>query len=508
MFWPTRQIGWQTDYIVKMFLMGNAMLAADLGTGKSVMALGVAGLCFEEGAIDHVLVVAEPNKIDKTEWPADFARFTRIEAAKYHGPKRKDLLSRLPQALITTYETARDDLAVFPPKGSRSRTLRPGPLMEALRGKRILVVYDEITKLGRRSSNLYKAHYWMMGQLRKVAQVRAIGLSATPMDTDLENIYNEMRLIIPGMPTVKEFEDNVIKSRDDYGRPSYKPGGREWLRARVEPWILRMRKSDPRVRDSFPEKTEEFRRVRMHPDQFRIYRQLEDLAWDPETRDRVEVPGLDVLLKQLAGDPWAVLEAARTGDSAFARMVAEELGADLRKCSSAKAEELASICDLVMSSGGKVAVFSFFTTVLAALKERLEGRPVYEYHGGLTSAQREHQKELFRVHPGGAILLLSDAGARGINMPWLDYIIEYEVARTHATREQRFGRGHRLGKVNPLTCITLVLESSIEGASAIPTLMRRNADQDFILGDADAEDYVTVEDRRAMFAQARPRKAG
>lgn len=510
MFWPSRQIGWQTDYIARMYLMESAMLAADMGTGKSVMTLGVAGLCFEQQVIDHVLIICELNKLAADEWPADFRRFTRIEAAVYHGPRRKKLLESLPQAILTTYHTLRDDIAVFPPKGSRSRALAPGPLMDALRGKRILVVYDEITNLGRRSSNLYKAHHWMLTQLRKHGSIRALGLSATPMDTDLENIFNEMRLLVPeSMPAVHEFEERVIRSRHPlYRTPSYRADGKEWFRSRCEPWILRKRKSDPDVRDSFPPLEEKFVRIRMHADQFRLYKLLEDLAWDQDTHEHREVPGLSVLLRQLAGDPWAVLEAARTGDSALTAMVADEMGAELEKCSSAKAEELISLADLVMSSGGKLLVFSFFTTVLAALTRRLGDRPVYQYHGGLTTAEREHQKMLFKAHDGGAILLASDAGARGINLPEIDYCAEYEAARTFALRQQRSGRGHRLGKQNPLTFLTLILESSIEGTNSIRSLLARNADQDFILGDEDAEGYTTAADRRELFAQARPRKAG
>ncbi len=512
MFWPARQIGWQTDYIAQMYLMGSAMLAADMGTGKSVMALGVAGLAFEQGIIDHVLVVCEPNKLGASEWPADFARFTRISAAVYHGPKRKKMLGDLPQAIITTYETCRDDIARFPPKGSRSRTLAPGPLMEALHGKRVLVIYDEITKLGRRTSNLYKAHNWMLQQLRKItAATRVLGLSATPMDTDLENVFNEMRLVVPWvMPTVAEFERRVVKSRHPvYGTPHYREEGKEWFRSLCEPWILRKRKSDPDVRDSFPPLEESFRRIRMHADQYKIYKTLADLAWDQKTHEHREVPGLNVLLRQLAGDPWAVLEAGRAGDSELARMVCEEMGAELEKCSSAKAEELAVLADLVMSSGGKLVVFTFFgQTVLPALQRRLGSRPVYLYHGGMTEAQREHQKLLFKAHQGGAILLASDAAARGINLPWISYVVEYELARTHSLRQQRAGRGHRLGKEDPLTLISFVLDSSIEGTNSVRSLMSRNEDQDFILGDIGADGYTTAADRREMFAAARPSKAG
>lgn len=509
MFWPAWQIPFQTEYIARMFLMRTAMLAADMGTGKSVVALGVAGLCFEQQVIDHVLIVCEPNKL--AEWPADVARFTRLSAAVYHGPKRKKILGALPQVLITTYETCRDDVVVFPPKDSKSRTLSPGPLMDVLAGKRVLVIYDEITKLGRRSSKLYKAHFWMLGQLRKGSDgTRAIGMSGTPMETDLENIYNEMRVLIPQMPLVKTFEANVIRSRHpQYGTPTYTRNGREWLRRYTGPWILRKRKSDPDVRDMFPPLTEEFRRIRMHPDQYRIYGLLEDLAWDPKTKEHRVVPGLNALLRQLAGDPWAVLEAGRAGNSALAVMVAQEMRDELQACSSAKAEELISMADQILAAGHKIMVFTFYgQTVLPAVVRRLGDRPVFTYHGGQTAAEREHQKTLFRYCEGGAILFSSDAGARGINMPELGYIAEFEAARTHATRQQRAGRGHRLGKQDPLSFITLVLDSTIEGASSIRTLMQRNSDQDYILGDDQAEGYMTADDRRELFAQARPRKAG
>lgn len=508
LFWTPRQIPWQTDYISRMTAMGSAMLAADLGTGKTVMSLGVAGLCLEFGLIDGVLVVCERNKL--TEWLADFGKFTRIQAGLYHGPKRKKLLEDLPPAVITTYETCRDDIAVFPPKKSRSRTLFPGPLFEAVRGRRLLVIYDEITKLGRRTSNLYKAHYWALGQLRKAhGELRVLGLSATPMDTDFDNIFSEMRLVVPAsMPTVKLYEDQVVKSRDPWGRPNYLQEGKEWFRGLVEPWILRKRKSDPDVREWFPDMTERFTRIRMKPDQFRLYQIVEDLAWDEEGNHR-DVPGLAPLLRQLAGDPWAVLKAGEKGDSPVAGLVADELRAELQACSSAKAEELISLADLVLAGGSKLLVFTFFgQSVLPSLRRRLGDRPVFTYHGGQTVAQQDEQKQAFRAYPGGAIMLASDAGARGINLPEVSYVVEYEIARTHALRLQRAGRAHRLGKEDPLTFISFVLDSSIEGQRAVRKLMERNADQDFILGDEGAEGHVSAEDRRAMFAQARPRKAG
>ena len=511
LFRPPTAIGWQADFIARMYLMRNALLAADTGTGKSMMTMGVAGLAAEQGVLDHVLIVCEVNKL--REWLEDFEEHTRLPAVVCHGPRarRLKILADPPAVIITTYETARDDAAVFPPKSGRSRTLKAGPLTKALEGKRVLVAYDEVTKLGRRTSNLYKAHHWMLKRLRAANPLcRALGLTATPMETDLENIFNELRIVAPGaMPTVAEFEERVVVSRHPvYRTPHYSPEGKAWFRELCDPWILRKRKTDPDVRDSFPPVTEKFRRIRMRPDQFSAYRALEDLAWTSEGEHR-DVPGLALLLRQLAGDPLAVLEAARTGESKLAAMVAEEMGAELAKCSSAKAEELASIADLVMSSGQKLLVFTFFgQTVLPVLARRLDDRQVFTYHGGMSPAERESQKHAFKTCSGGAILLASDAAAKGINLPEISYMVEYDIATKHSLREQRKGRGSRLGKVDPLTVISLVLESSIEGGSHIRRLMERNATQDYMLHDEEDEDHMSAADRRELYARARPRKAG
>lgn len=509
LFKPEYDIPWQYEFMARSFLMRRVIVAADMGLGKTVIALGSAAIAFEKGLVDLVLVVCEANKL--TDWKRECHKFTRLGCSVYHGPKRKDLLGDLPQVLVTTYETARSDSSVFPPKGSRSRTILPGPLAAALKGMRVMLVYDEVTKIGHgRGSKLYKAHQWLEQQLRKdCKELRVVGLTGTPMETDLDGMFNELRIVVPhAMPTVAEFERRVVSSRHPvYKTATYKQDGKEWFRSLCDPHILRKRKSDPDVRDSFPPLTEQFTRILMHDDQYRIYRMLEDLAWTPQG-ERKQVPGLAMLLRLLAGDPWAVLESASREDgSPLARVVAEEMGGELEKCSSAKAQELVSLADIVMSGGGKLLFFTFFAhTVMPALVRRLGDRPVFTYHGGMTTGERDKQVDGFRDYPGGAIMLASDAGSKGLNFPFVEVVGEYEPASKHSTRVQRSGRGHRFGRTAPLTFITFVLESSIENSGSMSSVLSRNADQDFMLHDDEAEGFTTAEDRRELFAQARPRK--
>lgn len=167
------------------------------------------------------------------------------------------------------------------------------------------------------------------------------------------------------------------------------------------------------------------------------------------------------------------------------------------------------MADIVTSGGGKLMAFTFYArTVMPALQRRLGDRTVFTYHGGMTQAERDHQLQLFRTCQEGAVLLSSDAGSKGINVPEAYVVAEYEAASKHSTRVQRAGRGHRLGRQVPLTFVTLILESTIESGSVINSVLARNADQDFMLHDDEDPDYVTADDRRELYAQARPRKAG
>jgi SNF2 family DNA or RNA helicase len=515
-YWSPRSIPFQVDMVARSWVLRQMMICADLGTGKSHIALMMLGLAFELDEADVVLIVCKRNKL--AEWMDDLATFTSLShlARLYHGPRRKALLSLSPGILVTTYHAVRSDAVV--PAGPKGKQLADGPLMEFLRGKRVLVFYDEITQLGNRSSAIYKVHHHVLSQLRKEhPDMRVYGLTGTPIEKDWENAFSEMRLVWPqGMPLVKDFEALCIRKKvlirtgkslyASYERIIWDEEGCRQFAARCAPRLLRKRKTDSDVASQFPPRTEEFVRCAMHADQGALYRTMEDLAWDEQGNPQA-VPGLGMMLMLAAGHPKALLNAAANGRSKLATLLRETIGDQISACSSAKTEMLTDdYLDLIVrDQGSKAIVFTFFaSTVLPALHEILEPRyPVFVYDGGPRS---EGQKREFRSFSGGAVLLASDAGSDGINIPEADYVIEYESAREHSVRTQRFGRADRLGRVTPLTCLTFVLEGTVEESRLIPRLLERNEQQDIFLGDEEAEGHLTAEERREMFAISRKRR--
>lgn len=494
-----RRIPFQLDQMARGYAMRQAMTVWDLGLGKGSFGVALAALALGRGDADLVIIACEKAKL--ADWESEFSRFTVIpRIAVHHGPGRDKRLAKngFPQVMISTYETWRHDLA-----GIEGQKVRGKPLLDELRLRRVMVIYDEVTKLGNRSSNLYKAHQFMLRELRKDDPgMRVYGLTGTPVERDFENAFNEFRLLLgPGiMPTAKEFEDRYVSFRDEYRRPYYRAGHMGPFIELCQRHMLRKRKADPDVINEFPSSTEEFTRLQMSAEQKRLYQIAEDLAWkDGEFR---RVPGLQMVLRQMAGHPACLQHA----DGELAKMLWEELGPALAKCPSAKADELLALARQITSQGSKMLVFTFFgQSVLWELAKVLDEFAIFLHHGGVTAAQNARTREAFLAHDGPAIMLSSDAGARGLNIP-VPYIVEYEPARTHAIRQQRFGRGSRLGSnFGQLSCITLTLSGTVEESAMMPALFERGAQTDALLGDG--EEQMTTTERRALYAHARKRPA-
>lgn len=498
----------QAEDVITAYQRDGHAFVWDCGVGKSVGAMALAVLCFQDGMIDHVLVVCERNKV--REWVADFEADTDLTVLKHHGSGRQRRLERkgVPQVLVTTYETAKADCAVF--RGPRS--FYPGELLKRLAGSRVLVVYDESTKLRNRSSGVYKAHDFILATLRKKGSAKVLQLTGTPLEKDYEDGFNQLRLAVPRyMPLVKDFEESYVLYRDQYGRPTYDKIALNDFMSRVHPHISRRRKTDPEVIEQFPPLVEEYRYIEMGELQRDFYLMAEEFAFEMSDGDGPDMAAW-AMLRQIAGHPASLIHSARNGTSRITKEIVEVLGEEhLRRIPSAKTEELKRYLELVVrGQSAKAVVFTFFGgSVLAELEAalRAEGFAVFPYHGGQSAHENEVSKRLFKeCGAGGAVLLASDAGARGINLPEATYVIEYESALTHAMRIQRRDRAHRINSSSgPVTSLTLIAEGTIEEA-IFASVLNRNEKHDIYAGDTEAgEGFVSSADRRMILAAARKR---
>lgn len=522
---PLGLFNFQADGIAEAYVRtdpgtpGGVLAVYDTGLGKTIIGIAMAAFLFADDQIDLCVVISERNKL--VDWRDEFDRFSALSTHLYHGPGRQKRLAKAgtPHVFCTTYETGRNELMGREKvHGRRSKGKAvDGPLLDALglRGKRVLWIFDEVTRLKGRSSELHKSYDYALGQLRKNAHQRVLGLTATPMERDYEDAYNLGRIVCPElMPTVAEFERTFTSGVDNFGRYMFRNDRKEQFAELFQGVIMRKRKTDDDVVQQFPRQVEKSLKVEAHRDHARFYAAVEGL-FDPsegqaDTRTEEEIDyderRLFTALRMTAGHPCSHLHA----ESIISQTLVDSLGEDvLRSIPSSKTEELISrLKPLVKGQGAQAIIFTFYGgTVLRELVDELRkaGYATVEYHGGRSLTQNEYAKEEF-IAGRAELFVTSDAGSRGLNLQNAEYVFEYESALTHANRTQRINRVHRITSDHPLvTAYTLILEDSIE-EGIIEKVLKRNADQDILLGDnEDGTAFVSASKRRELLQIARRR---
>lgn len=492
---PEHLKDFQLEDIITLHAQRRGVLAWDTGMGKSRGLLALACWLLDKQEIDTVLLVCEQNKLTPAEWEGDIEGLTTTTWAKYHGARRAAVLQGpLPQIIATTYETAREDIAV---RDADGQLVADGPLTRALAGRRVLIAYDEMPKLAVASSGLYQAHSYLVERIG--AQV--VGMTATPYTRDFDSVFNMFSLVCPDvLPTREEFEELCVVRRS---RRSNKPifnerAVRQHLLEPIRPYLLRRRKTDPEVAHLFPRMREVTLHTAMTPEQGEAYRVMQALGEQEYERTGEEVPGLYTVLRMLASYPEALLGT----EGSLAAEVVSTFGAEaLAAMRPGKLDKLQELAEHAVAEGHKTVIFSFFgPTVLPLLARDLEhlNVPILTYYGAATKARREALAR-FRAVEGPALLLASNTAARGINVPEASRLIEYEGALTYEIGAQRRNRIHRLDSPHDeVVCATLIADGTLEQPIA-ENMLHRNHETDAVNGDeyAALRGFTTAAVRRS-----------
>lgn len=498
-FSPLGLYGFQAEHIAQAYLgiqsgVPEWMFVWDTGLGKSHAAMRLATLGFEDDVVDLVLLVCERGKLK--EWQQDFQEFTKLETRMHHGPSRKGKLARigLPQVLITTYETGKADLVRIEQTNRKGRkTLSSGPLLTEIfdHARHPMIIFDEADRLSNRSAMNYRAYEHVLKTLRKVFKIPVLMLTGTPIRKSWEDAFNQLRLLRPAsMPLVKEFDTYFVRARDIYGRAKYHDYRMGEFAELCQGMVLAKSKTDPDVIDQFPATTEEALWVDLEGEQRKFYDFVKEL----------HTPGQMTALRQICAHPAALIHSAAMGASKLTKALVTEFGEDyIRALPSAKTDRLVEYVEpIVNGQDAKVLVFSFFgPSVIPHLRAALTARhlPVFTH-------DEEDGIEHFKKHQGGAVLLASDAVARGINLPEASYVVEYDMASTHGLRTQRINRASRIGSGGPsLTVRSMLVQKSVEVA-LMHMMLSGNGQSDTLLGHGvTGEEFLTAAMRREILTQ-------
>jgi SNF2 family DNA or RNA helicase len=461
---------------------GRALLADEVGLGKTVEALLILREYELRGAVRRALILVPPALVG--QWVEELRDKVGIDPRTTEVPALRadpEVFWRGEGVVVASIATARA------PRHLAAVQAEPWDLL----------IVDEAHHVKNRATASFrlvdgiKSRYLLL-------------LTATPIETDLEELYNLVTLLKPGQfATPAAFRAQFVDRKDPLS-----PKNRERLRGLLAEVMVRNTRADSGLR--------------LPP------RYVSTVAVDPLPEERELYDAVVAFLRAHAHEAGARMLAAtlllEAGSSPSAvrgtlerTSGSEKYGASLREALSALARKAQAVratrkgkalVDLVRAHPDQVLVFTRFRDTLGYLERALReaGLEPLSFHGGLGAEAK--RAALLAFHGGAKLLLATDVGGEGQNLQHCHVLVNFDLPYNPMLIEQRIGRLHRMGQREEVRVYNLCARATAE-ERVLDLLDRRLHLFELVVGEMDMvlgnlSDERDLEERIvALYAESR-----
>jgi SNF2 family DNA or RNA helicase len=406
-------------------MRGRAILADEVGLGKTIEAGLVLSELRMRGLAQSALVITPAGLVG--QWREELER-------KFALPTTV--------AARGSWEAGEDRPVVL----ASLAAARRDPLKSAVTTQRWdVVIVDEAHRLRTPTS--------ASGKLARALRTRyLLLLTATPVENRLQDLYELVNLVAPGLlGTAEQF-------RRTHGSPDTGVDALRnvaALRARTRQIMVRHRRSEVAV--LLPQRLAETVLVTPCEAERSLYAEI-------TSRIRGEAsaaaPAQRLTLRSLT-------RLAGSSPAAVAPTLAKIGWHDLADRARAverprKTDELLARLRTHVERGEKVLVFTAFRHTLDALAVEVAaaGIPAACYHGSLSRREKDAAVTSFRDDV--PVLLSTESAGEGRNLQFCHVVINMDLPWNPMQIEQRLGRIHRIGQDHDVLLVNLVARDSIE----------------------------------------------
>ncbi len=155
--------------------------------------------------------------------------------------------------------------------------------------------------------------------------------------------------------------------------------------------------------------------------------------------------------------------------------------------------------DTKVKCKNKVIIFSEFAQMCKILLSELKEYNPLIIIGETPTLERQESVNKFTYDPKYKLLIMSSAGAYGLNLQAASYIVNFDLPWSVSKSEQRVGRAHRVGQTEPVTIYNLLAKGTIDEYVA-KVLHKKHQVSENILGDEDRLEAagISEEDIKAI----------
>jgi len=411
-------------------LGGRALLADEVGLGKTIEAGLILSEYLARGMIQSILVLTPASLV--SQWQQELAEKFNVDCLTTDDKQ----IQQNPLEFWTSFDRI---------IASLNTAKSPKHYPHVTKRNWDLVIVDEAHHLKNRSTLNWK----LVNALNKRF---ILMLTATPVQNSLVELFNLLTLLKPGLlKTEAAFKKEYVSSNN--GRVPKNP---EKLRQLMREVMVRNTRSLVDVQ--LPKRFATTITVTPSSSEQKLYQDLTnflratDLNLDKFSRTN--------LLMRAGSSSRALTESLK---NLAKRLPNDELKTLIRRAAQIKQVEKAlALVDLLKQSKQKTIVFTTHKATSAYLAETFldAGIPFAEFLGDMSLKQKDAAIDAFR--DSVSVLLASETGGEGRNIQFANCIVNYDLPWNPMKIEQRIGRIHRIGQTSDVFIFNFCLKDSIE----------------------------------------------
>ncbi|MEK6811651.1 MAG: SNF2-related protein [Nanoarchaeota archaeon] len=424
---------------------GSALLADEVGLGKTITTGMIIKECIVRGFVSKVLILTPPSLVD--QWVAELDEKFNIKFKIIENESDWDS-SDLVIASVDKVKTFDKELGKF--RHEKAHDIAWD-----------LLVVDEAHKLKQRSTTRWRF-------VDRMQKKRFLLLTATPFQNDLIELYNLLHLLRRGhLGTIQEFREKFL-----FRGNKRRPLNPLELRRRLQEVMLRRRREETGI--EYKKRIPKIEVVHLTAEEKRIYDSICDLlktkyfaANGDELRGKLIIYA--ILPKVTSSSRSAVESLTKIAESDKyhneTRQLAQEIidaYSVLKKDS--KIEKLIEIVDktLKQDANAKILLYTKHPTTLKYIVEKLIpfNLKIVEFVGGLS--REEKTERILDFKNNAQIMISTETGAEGLNFQFCNVLINYDLPWNPMSVEQRIGRLDRIGQTRDMYIYSLATKDTME----------------------------------------------
>lgn len=421
--------------VMKIF-RGRAILADEVGLGKTIEACLILKEYMMRGLVRSALILTPSSLVN--QWQAELSEKFGLSFISSNDSLFRQDPDRFWQSafILSSINTAKSKRH-FEIVTARSYDM---------------VIVDEAHHLKNRSTLNWKL-------VNAIQKTFLMLLTATPVQNNLEELYNLVTLLRPGhFKTRKAFKEEFITR----GNPT-DPRNREKLRQLLKEVMLRNTRSVTLLH--LPPRFASTIQVSPSQQEAIFYQAISEFVAEQSkcASHEFSKQNFQRLLAAAGSSHISAIQMLekmanqdRNGISSQAKRILE-VGKTIRIAAKTK-----QMVELLLASSEQKIIFVNYIATLQYLQKVLEEHkiPHVIFRGSLTTAQKQNVIDKFRE--GCPILLSTGTGGEGHNLQFCHTMINYDLPWNPMEIEQRIGRIHRIGQEKEVQVYNFCAAGSLE----------------------------------------------